>query len=161
MNIDQETVQTMTSGLADGRESAVAMFGMEPAVLAQLVEKAEALIAAGKLEEAEGLLVDLADLMPTGSSVPCLLGDLRLKRGDVEGALTAFDLALGRATETTAGEVVQLAHIGRARAWLQLEHPLLARVDFEIACHGDDQKLSEFARMAAESIDVLNRESKT
>jgi hypothetical protein len=157
--LDDSMVEKLAVGLSRGECAAISLFNMEPDVLAQLLVKAAALASSGKLDAAEELLVDLDDLVPTASSIACLLADLRLKRGDPGGALRAYDSALLRASKVNEPEgrelarnMAQLAFFGRGQTYLAIGEVWLARLDFESATSGEPH-VAELAQRAMRSID--------
>lgn len=157
MELNEETVLTFVAGLGNGEQSAIALFGMKSRALGQLLDKATALIEMKKFDQAEALLIDLSDLAPTAASVVWLLGDCRVKRGDLAGALRAFSEAVDRSKKLDDRELIQLSHIARAKVLLALNEPHLAQSDLQAASTGSDDRLADFARhaLALSSEEVL------
>jgi predicted Zn-dependent protease len=145
MDLDQDIVRSLLQAAAT-QGAALAIFGMDAGVLASLVDKAQALIGVGKLAAGEALLMDLDDLIPTNVSIACLLADVRVRRGDLEGALKALSRTLARVSDDPSA--AQLAHLERAQVWLALGEHALARADLHSAAQGPDARLGTFAHEA-------------
>ena len=77
---------------------------------------------AGRLDEAEALLVKVVARARTYAPAAYNLGNLRLRRGDVEGAITAFR----RAVEIDPNDVRHLSNLGDALARADRLHEALA-----------------------------------
>lgn len=152
MELDEDTVRSLVRGLGDGEESALAIFALEPPVLARVINLAVGMIELGKLAQAESLLIDLSDLLPRSGTTSYLLGDCRLERGDAAGALRAFGAALERVASPTDQRLAQLAHLGRARAFFQMGDAHGARTDLEHVRNGEDERLAELAQAALEAL---------
>ncbi|CAN0582261.1 unnamed protein product, partial [Laminaria digitata] len=82
--------------VACGETSLAAILGVSPEVGEQLVEQALGLAEAGRLEEAEALLTQLALVEAQSPRLRMLLGTVRAEQGAFEAAAAAYDEALER-----------------------------------------------------------------
>lgn len=127
------------------------LFELEPEVLRQLLRKAAALAETGRTEQAERLLRDLASFVPRDPSIPWMLGELRLQRGQAQLALEALGEAIARLGSDAGDFLTQLIYLGRARALILLGAHGLAEADLMRVTEGQDPELARYAYTALEA----------
>lgn len=148
--IDHPSARSPCSHLGH-RDAPDTLFQLEPKVLRQLLRKAAALAETGRTEQAERLLLDLASFVPLDPSIPWMLGELRLQRGQAQLALEALGEAIARLGFGAGDFLVQLIYLGRARALILLGAHGLAEADLMRVTEGQDPELARYAYTALEA----------
>lgn len=148
--IDPPTAKHPGGGAAD-LDAQESSFRLEPGILCQLMRKAAALAETGRGEQAELLLRDLSSFVPQDPSIPWMLGELRLRRGQAQLALEAHGEAIARLSPSSGDFLVQLIYLGRARALILLGAHGLAEADLMRVAEGQDPELARYAAIALQT----------
>lgn len=138
--------------IPSGQVSLAQALGLHPKILDKLTDKASGLVQHGKLDEAEKLLADLANVDNTSPVLPFLLGACRVKKQDLVGATTAYGEGLIRAERIGFTTMVPRVRICRAQAFLELGKLDEARADLAAVAAGTDAALAKEARAALERL---------
>lgn len=147
-NVAAQDGRTIPPNVATGESAFGALFELEPQILRQLLLKAATLVQVGRGGEADALLRDLSSFVSHEPSIPWLLGEVRLERGQAQLALEAFGEALGR---DPSAFLVQLIHLGRARALSFLGADELSELELIRVTEGQDPELVHYASVALQS----------
>ncbi len=137
----------MMHDVACGETSLAAILGVSPEVGEQLVEQALGLAEAGRLEEAEALLTQLALVEAQSPLLPMLLGTVRAEQGAFEAAAAAYDEALERHVRSAGhARFENEVRLLRARAHMAMGQREEAQVDLLLASVGPDAEISRGAQ---------------
>ena len=130
-----------------GEISVAAALGLHPRVLANMLERAAAMVDGGKHDEGERRLRDLG-LVLNNSPIPMhLMGLSRMKRGAYHEAVDAFDEAVRRARIIGDRDQELQTRSRRAEALIQIGCTCQALEDWkEIVAHGQGALVSNAQR---------------
>lgn len=130
-----------------GQAGLGALLGMSPRVQAQLVEQALGLAEAGRLDDAESMLTQLALVEADSAILPMLLGTIRAERGEYLAAAAAFDEALDRNVRSGGHARFEAeVRLLRARALMAVGRKEDAQVDLLLAAVGPDVEVARGAQ---------------
>lgn len=113
--------------LGRGELDLATTFGVDSGILERVADRAVGLMQHGKLDQAEALLLSLSALAGSSETVPFLLGACRERRGDLPGALEAYDLALARDRAGPGSTFTEALQLARGHLLLRLGDRMAAR----------------------------------